>query len=301
MHPLSGEETMAKRPVNIQFKVNNPKKDTGRFAFILVVSVLLVLSVSLLIIFASNGFNINGAFGIDAQTETETQTEETQIKAEGSKTYVFWCADDDDLKFLWIAKFELPERKVSVCALDTDSELTVASDSENNYKKSETIAQIFAKYGKKELINYIEKNFGIKADGYVGSTPEQFKVMINYFGGIDVTVNEQIEYRDSDMALVLVKGNQNLKGDSFYKYICYLGKLGENGMQQQAVALNEVLSDVFVPSNANRGTNIFSKISNTLDTNLTIVDFSCVEDSAAYFAENGIAVKNICKTPDEMK
>lgn len=290
---------MARKPKNIMFKTTRQSQggDNKKFAAILIASVVAVLAVSIFVIMSKNDFDIKNVLGGDAPTETQPQqmiSQETEIEA--SKTYIFWCADDSEseLRFAWLVKFILPERRVSICVLDLD--MRVGSG-----ENPQSIRHIFKQQGVKALVSSIKAEFGFEIDGSIGSDDESFKSMVNYFGGFDITVPEQIEYRSGELTVILVKGKQNLKGDSLFKYIRYLGTLGERGRALQAAALGEMLDFVFKPSNTNRCSSIFSRISNTLETDLTIVDYSSAEEGIKVFAENGIASKRTAETPEEFE
>lgn len=290
---------MARKPKNIMFKTARQSRggDNKRFAAILIACVVAILAVSVFVILSKNDFDIKSVLGGDAPTESQPeQSVSDEAEIEASKTYLLWCADDSvsELRFAWLVNFTLPERRVKLCALDTDMRL---GDEENR----QSIKYIFKHNGIKSLVSEMEEDFGFRIDGYIGSDDESFKSMVNYFGGFDITVPEQIDYRSGELTVILVKGKQNLKGDSLFKYIRYLGTLGERGRSLQAAALGEMLDFVFKPSNINRLGNIFSRISNTLETDLTIVDYSSAEEGIKVFAENGVALKRTSESPDEFK
>lgn len=274
---------MAKRPKNIMFKTTRQSKgeETKKFTVILVLCVVIVLAGSLIFI-AGNGKS-NG--------EEVTEVEE-QVKIEAEKTYLFWCADENELRFAWLVNVEMPERRAVVCALDINQKLGGGYD--------ESIRQIFASSGAKKLIEGMEAEFETKIDGYIGSDEESFKSMINSLGGIDITVPEQISYRSGSFALTLVKGKQNMKGDTLFKYIRYLCTLGEDGRDLQADAMSEMLAYVFRESNLNKCDSIFSRLSNTLDTNLTIVDYSSAKQGIEILVEEGFASIRTVEKPEKV-
>lgn len=289
---------MARKPKNVMFRTSKQRigNDTKKFAAILIGCVLTVLAVSIFAILSKNDFNVKNIIGGDAPTETvpeELITQEAEIEA--SKTYLFWCADDSgtELRFAWLVNFELPARKASVCTLDLNRRIVFEN-------QEQSMRHIFRQKGIKTLVSCIENGTEIEIDGHIGSDDESFKSMINYLGGIDITVPEQIDYRSGDLNVLLVKGKQNLKGDTLFKYLRYLGTLDEKGRKLQASAMNEILDYVFKPSNINRCSYIFSKISNSLETDLTIVDYSSAEQGIKLLVENGFATKRIVETPEDL-
>ena len=286
---------MAKKPRNVKFRTVRQSNDaeTKRFAAVLVGCVAFILAVSVLFILSKHDFDLKSALGGDAETEIiieETQSVQADIEAD--RTYLFWCEDSStgELRFAWTVNFRLPKRTVFICTLDLDTRIEAGGESISIRKANQTASM-------KEIVWGIEKLYDIKLDGYIGSDDESFKSMVNYFGGFDVTVPEQIEYKSGDLSVILVKGKQNLKGDSLFRYMRYLSTQGERGRRLMASAIGEILDGVFKPSNTNRCSTIFSRISNTLETDLTIVDFSTSEKGIKLIAENGFTSKRTIETP----
>lgn len=275
---------MAKRPKNIMFKTTKQSKgeETKKFVAILVFCVVAVLAVSIFAIVSGNSKDDGGVTLVEEQAEIEAE-----------KTYLFWCADGSELRFAWLVNVEMPERRAVVCTLDVNRKLG------GGYEES--IRQVFASEGIKKLVADMEAEFETQIDGYIGSDEEGFKSMINYFGGFDITVPEQITYRSGDFALTLVKGKQNMKGDTLFKYIRYLCTLDEDGRDLQANAMSEMLACVFKPSNISKCDSIFSRISNTLETDLTIVDYSSAKSGIEILVEEGFASIRTVDKPEKVK
>ena len=115
-----------------------------------------------------------------------------------------------------------------------------------------------------------------------------FKSIINYFGGVNITVPEQIIHKTDEMNLVLVKGRQNMKGETFYKYLRYVVLMGDSMVAERNEAIKAVFASVFEKDNTESRTKIFSKLSNTLKTDITIVDFSKADEAIVLLMENGV-------------
>ncbi len=294
---------MARKHKNMVFKTSRQDKaDMKKFAAILVSCVVGILAISVFAILSKHDFDVKSALGGDAESTTEIEeTTENPVAIKADKTYLFWCADDNGkvFRFAWLVNFRLPERRVSVCALNPDDMLNVSADSQSDEKIFLSVKDVFHSHGIKEIVSLIENGYGINIDGYIGSEDESFKTMINYLGGVDITVPEQIEYKASEFAVILVKGKQNLKGDTLFKYLRYLSTLGEKGKNQLTYAMNEMLDYVFKSSNIKRGEAFFSKISNTLETDLSIVDFSTSEEGIKIFMQEGFSSKKTLDSPEE--
>lgn len=287
---------MAKNPKNVMFRTQKQSEDRKfkKFSAIFASCVLVILIVSCFAILKKYDFDIRTAMGGEPETTTEVSTQEdTLIQTQGDKTYFLWCADEkNDLHFAWLVNFKVPEMAVSVCTLPLDTILSGGT---------ETLASSFRKYGENTTVEYLEEFLGFSVDGYIGSDDESFKAMINYFGGMNITVPEQIEYRGSEYTVILVKGKQNLMADTLFKYMRYLGTLGPRGRNHQATALMEMLDGIFREKNIGKSEKYFSKLSNTLKTNLSIVDYLAAKEAAEAFMQRGIKDKNIVQSPREIK
>ncbi len=269
--------------------------ETKRFFAFFFAGVAVILLVSCLAILSKHDFNIRSAISGEAETETTTQAQETGIpEVYANGTYLFWCASEDrqSMHFAWIVNVKMPERRLMVYTLQPE---TVAKVGGN----AMSLENVYSRFGEAQLAAAVESASGIELDGYIGSTDDSFKNMINYFGGIDVTVPEQVEYRGDGLTLLLIKGKQNMKGDTLLKYLKYISTLGAKSGSMQANVLGSVFENIFTPSYASRGERIFSKISNSLITDLTIVDFSKSEKAARILAENGFEVIKTVDSPEE--
>lgn len=270
-----------------------------KFALILVSCVLSILVISCLAILKKYNFDVKSALGGNAETEVSEETTLVQpVEVEADKNYLFWCADDEEgFYFAWLVNIKLPERTATVLTLENDMRIPVSPESE----ETESIEKVYLSSGINELVNRLESALELEIEGHIGSDPEAFKSMINYFGGMDITVPEQIEYKGSEFSVILVKGKQNIKGDSLFKYLRYLGTLGEKGRNLQASAMLEMLDWVFKPANTKKSGNIFSRLSNTLETDLTIVDFSSSKKGIDVLTENGLHSKKTAESVDDFK
>lgn len=191
-----------------------------------------------------------------------------------------------------IIRFSLPECNVSVLSIDPKEALAAT------HTGTESPASIYLKAGESALIDAIEDAYGMKIDRYIGATETDFKSFINYFGGIEINVPEQVNYRDSEMSLVLIKGDQTLKGDTFFKYMLYLDSLGSEGKERQSVAMYHLLKGIFNPDNLRKRNKIFKQITNDMLTDISIVDFSSEEDGIVMLMENGITHVDIVDNPE---
>lgn len=289
---------MAKRnKKNIMFRTQKQSAngETKKFFAIFFSCVLLILLISCLAILNKYDFNLKSAVSGEAETETTTEVVETTLPSvNANETFLFWCASEDrtDMHFAWLVNVKMPERELTVCSVKPETVV------ENNGVTS-TLEKIYSRSGENGFRDAVAEMAGIEIDGYAGSTPDGFKSMINYFGGVDITVPEQVEFRNTQITLLLIKGKQNMKGDTLYKYMTYLDTLGEDGEERRSRAVAEVFEHVFKPANARRCASIFSEFSNTLKTDFSIVKFSSSEQAVNILMENGFEALRTAESVSE--
>lgn len=282
---------------NIIFKTQrqNNSGELKRFASIFAACVIGIAGVSCLAILSKFDFDIKSAVGGDMQTETSVVETTTELSvAETDATLLMWCADSkrENLRFLWLCSFEVPENEVKLYSLDPKTVVDSGG-------VSRTLEGCYSASGATELIKAVESFAGVKINRYIGSTDSQFKTMINYFGGFEINVPEQTEYRSEEFNLMLIKGKQNIKGDTMFRYMRYLATNGTQGRVQQSEVLMQILSSVLSKKNTDRMSNIYSKLSNNLTTDITIVDFSQNEQALTALTEKGILRKTVVQSVED--
>ncbi|MBO5859926.1 MAG: LCP family protein [Clostridia bacterium] len=283
-----------KKNLVFETKKRSDRGNTRKFWLALITGVLIILVASTTMILKSNDFDINSAFGFEKETEVTQETTEVQpVTFEAERTFLIWCADSrrENIHFLSLVKVSLPKCKVTVCSIDPKTTL-----SENG-----SAASIYLKSGESALVSALETTYGINIDRYISATETDFKSFVNYFGGIKITIPEQINYRNEEMSLVLIKGNQSLKGDTLFKYMLYLNSLGYEGKLRQSGAISEMLGNIFSPGNQNKSNRIFKQITNDMSTDISIVDFSSEADGINMLMQNGILQVEIVELPENFR
>ena len=241
-----------------------------------------MLAVSVAIILVQNDFDVNAALGIEKETTTEkAETTAPPVTAEADDTFLFWCAsaDREEIFFMNIIRVTLPDCAVEVCPVNVESVVS---------REGKTAQEVYLESGENGLVAAVEYSCSVNIDRYAGATETKFKSMVNYFGGFKVTVDEQINYRSEEMNLVLIKGNQNMKGDTLFKYLRYLTMNGQDGMENQAAVMIEIFENIFNESNVNKRERIYNEFANTFITDITMVDYSKAEDGIVMLMENGV-------------
>lgn len=258
--------------------------ENKKINIIFAAAVVLILVISCVVILAKNDFNLKAAVGGDIEASSETTEEaSTANLSKSDKYYLLWCADQEnkELKFLWIARVTTPKVQLKVYAPSTDDML----EYEGQYY---TIGNLYSIYGEKIFTETLENYYGINFSAYIGSSPEMFKQMINYFGGITVDLEEQIEYK-GNFNLILMKGSNTLKGELAYKYLIYTGFGTNTELSDRSEAFILLIEKVFTQNYSQKADTIFSRIVNNMTTNITVMQYSENTDLLNYLFDNGFS------------
>ena len=272
------------------------KVKTKKFITVFAVGAAVVLALSLAAILGKNDFNIRAAIGGDAETKADRQ--ENAVKASASdsdKIYFLWVASKDrsEMRFIWLVRVQMPEARFSICTVNPESILTIGG-------KGVTFEDIYAKSGEKELVAAMKAYSGLEIDKYIGASDENFKALVNYLGGVQINVPEQIEYKSEEFNTILVRGMQNMKGDTLFRYLRYLGVTEYEGPRSQSKIFGDFLKNLFSEKYVEKRSSIFSKISNSMITNISIVDFSSHDADVKALMESGIGSIDIVSVPSEL-
>lgn len=268
--------------------------ENKKFAIIFSVCVLLIIAVSCLIILAKNDFDVHTALGGDIKVTKEVKAEDTVDIAESDKYYLLWCSDSesDELQFMWIVRAQMPGRRVTVFAPSVDEVVDYGSS-------ANTFSRIYCSLGESGLKKAIENTYGIKISKYIGSNTESFKQMINYLGSVAVNVSENIEYK-GNFSLILMRGENDIKGDQLYKYLIYLAYEELPDLSKRSDVLITILNSLFVPGRYAGVETVYSRIANLLVTDISIVDYSGAGKLIRYMYDNGISEAVVARNIEEL-
>jgi anionic cell wall polymer biosynthesis LytR-Cps2A-Psr (LCP) family protein len=258
--------------------------ENKKINIIFAAAVILILVISCVAILAKNDFNLKAAVGGDIEVSSETTEEaSTANLSKSDKYYLLWCTDQEnkELKFLWIARVTTPKVQLKVYAPSTDDMV----EYEGQYY---TIGNLYSIYGEKIFTETLENYYDINFSAYIGSSPEMFKQMINYFGGITVDLEEQIEYK-GNFNLILMKGSNTLKGELAYKYLIYTGFGTNTELSDRSEAFILLIEKVFTQNYSQKADTIFSRIVNNMTTNITVMQYSENTDLLNYLFDNGFS------------
>lgn len=274
------------------------KRSTGtrkKFTVFFICAVVLLLGVSCTVILVKNNFDIHAAVGGDIVATSEEDEETSAVIGDATKNYLLWCSNTQtgQLDFLWLVKAEFPGKDLLICSVSPSEILTY---NEQNM----TVASVFSGYNSNGLIAALSETYGIEIDSYMGSNTESFKQMVNMFGSVTVDLDRAIEYRGS-FNLILPKGENALKGDTVYKYLVYLSTDIENGLEKRSRVLENILNVAFLEKYSGRTDKIFTKMSNAVTTDITIVKYSASRDLIINAFREGLGEIDITNNIEDMK
>lgn len=264
----------------VQFETDRKNEKTGikKLAVILVAGTLLILTLSIVAILYKNDFDFSRVLsGEPAATEAETDDENEEIP-DFRRNYILWCLDDENktLTFVMQVGVSAKSGKISIKSISPNVSVT---SGENTL----TLNSFYNEFGAGGLKEALQIYCGHGFDAYLGSDKTSFRTMIDFMGSIKVNVGEQIDYRSEDFNLILIKGENTMKGDTLYKYFKYLSNLGPQGLEIQAKTMKEVIEAYLTEKNYSRFSSVSSKMLNTLVTDMTALNFTENEEMIKYF------------------
>lgn len=261
------------------------RRRLGRFFGAAAVFLALFLVVSAVYIgIHSGGFT----FGADETTESATDTSQIVEDVTGVKNLLLLCATPEktDIRFLAVVQINFDETSYSVCAFSP-------RETANTGDRFGSFLEHFQAGGVKQLIRAVEKISGIHIDRYIASDDNTFKRAINTMGPVVFSFPEQINYRGADFAIVLIQGEQKMRGDDLLKYLRYCGAIGDEGLRMQAVALGELFVQYINEKNINKRDNLYSALINALTSDISVMDFKKAKPMLEYMQAKPFEVQSL--------
>lgn len=286
-----------KKNADLIFKTKKERSagQLKKFALALLCFVVVFGSLSVLYFFKSYNFNLDSALGKSEPSSTAPASSVRSVTEKKCTDFLFFSASPDKkrLNFVYVVRTLLPECRVIICPLPLNTPCAPQGE-------WRTLQELYAEGGTAALTSGVNMVCQLTVSRSVMSTDETFKQAVNYLGGFTVTVSDHVEYR-GDFNLILVKGNQSLKGDSILKYLRYLGMLeNDAGVPAQALVLRDILSSVLNENYSEKKNSVFSKLSNILTTDVSIVDFSAAGSSLELLMQPGKTQYVCVASPDEL-
>lgn len=280
---------MAKRK-GMKFRTTQEKK-TKQFRLFLLgfIGFLLVFAlISVAYMFKSHHLSMNDLFPEREAESTGESTDEALAPLSGKAAFMFACVSDDkdDLYLVAAVNADLDSGEVRVCAFDPNTTADVSGN-------KNTLKGHYKTGGSRELKNAVDALCGFTADKYAVSTANQFKNAINVLSGAQISVPERVSYKTKELSVSLMPGNQTVKGETLLKYFRYFLTPSGGGAQKQSELLCVLFSQYINKTYLASGRNYFSQIIDSLDTDISIVDFSRYERTLSAMAAGDIKYTSV--------
>ena len=261
------------------------RRRLGRFFGAVAVFLVVFFAVSAVYIgIHSGGFSLH----TDPKTsETEGSTE-PMPEVSGVKNLLLLCVSPDktEFRFLTVLQINFNDNTYAISSFSP-------RESVNTGDKLATLLEHYQTGGVKQLTRAIETRSGIQIDRYIASDDNSFKRAINSMGAVVFTFPEQINYRGKDFAIVLIQGEQKMRGDDLLKYLRYCAALGEEGLDMQSQALGELFRQYINEKNLGKMNNLYNTLINTLTSDISVMDFKKARGMLEYLQRNDFEIQCI--------
>ena len=219
---------------------------------------------------------------------------ETDVSAEpmpevsGVKNLLLLCASPDktDIRFLTVMQINFDDNTYTISSFSP-------RESVNTGDKLATLLEHYQSGGVRQLTRAMETRSGIRIDRYIASDDNTFKRAINSMGAVTFNFPEQVNYRSEDFAIVLIEGEQKMRGDDLLKYLRYCGALGEEGLDMQSQAIGEMFRQYINEKNLGKMNNLYSSLINTVSSDISAMDFKKARGMLEYMQRNDFEIQCI--------
>lgn len=241
-----------------------------RFAVAFSCFFVLLASISFLLLLKHYDFNLSAIASPKEQTTAEETTVQPAPQVEGVRNYLLVCTADADstMRFAAVVTADMNNKVLSIKGLNTSASVTASGH-------TGTFSQHLSYGGSPQLMLAAEKLSGLKIDKYVCSKDSKFKSIINYVGGIEMTVEKAIDIRTPELTAIIGAGRQTMTGDTMLKYI----RVFENSPEAQAQIIAQMIEQKLTPANLSKADSYYKRIINLADSNISVVDFADMKRS----------------------
>ncbi len=268
---------MAKYGLDLQRK-NKKRKTTALIIGFLCFAIVLG-SVSTLLLWRSLNYDFENIFNKNQESTTEvvTTVPAEKVAYEGSALFLVAVTSDDgkEVDFMNFISVDLKDRIIRVIPIDISLQNA----------EGKTPADVLLSNGIKAAAEHLEKQNNTQIGKYLVFTESGYKSVFRALGDITLTVNEQVEYDTPDMFLELNRGSNTLTPEKTYKYMKYLcetqspEQCSKLNAQIIVAAFNAFFNSKKFDYDSN---DLFSKLINYCDTDISIVDYTEAKDKIQY-------------------
>lgn len=235
-------------------------------------------------------FDLSPLLNARGEEETSEPTEPASKFAPGSAPshFLLFCTDSEllELRFVVVVRVNMNEKVFTVCSLSENERVSVEG-------VNETFLQHYLDGGAKRLVAAVERFNGIKIDKHIATSDNGFKKAVNSVGQFKLTLSEQINYRKSDFSIMLIEGEQKLRGDDLLKYMRYCKYIGDEGLDLQAEAVGMMLTQYINTENLAKSDALFSSVINNVESDITVMDFKSAAQALSFIAQTGFKTETV--------
>jgi LCP family protein required for cell wall assembly len=161
---------------------------------------------------------------------------------------------------------DVEDRNVRVLSLPRDTRVNIPGHGQQKLNHAYA-------FGKVDLLKAtVERFLGTNIHYYVKIDYDNFPKLVDLVGGVDITVEKPMKYRDKkqNLNIDIPAGRQRMNGETALKYVRFrkdaLGDIGRVQRQQQF--LKSLLRRIYEPENLIRFTELAEGIKSTLVTDI---------------------------------
>lgn len=198
--------------------------------------------------------------------------------------FVLLMLYDDDFKEtdnqIILLKFDEKSKKITCVCLPEMIDSTV------RYKIGSLNAQI--EYGGiLQLKLAVENLFSVIVDKYIACPFSAIETIVDDMGGVEFNIEEKLYYTDEGLILTdLSAGLQTLNGQQVLEYLRYDWTDNYVKANKRAAISSVAFKKFFFNNNASKIENIFTKVANLLETDISIIDIYSLNEKVSVFEEN---------------
>lgn len=290
------------------------KKNTLKITLIFIGAIILLAAIVTLAVFAGRTDVADGEKAVVSLDATESDRAY-------ARPYTLLISGRDSAAglsdALMLVRVESMNKRATVLQIPRD---TYAEYTENSYKKINGAAASLG--GMAQLCAFLSEAFGIEINGYVSVDMEALPSLVDSVGGVDIELDEPLEYNDPEqnLSINLPAGKQKLDGKTALHFLRYrsgyvrgdigrmdaqkifLAALGRRVRGLDAIELALLASAMLPNIDTNvtlpQALSLVSSVSKIPDENIVLVTLSgdevvAEQSGASYYSISAPAAKEI--------
>ncbi len=261
---------MAKQLTYTNYSTGSRRRTAGTVGII--VAALLIGFVSVVILLASNDFDIKRALGMRTREDTTIAEADATLPAMAVITapkdvysFLLICGDDgEELSFMAEITVTLSSADIGVHAVSPQQLITYNG-------RTLTVEEMFREHSY-DLVSCYRENSTLEFDKYLRLNTSRFKKLMTELGPITVQLDYDIPYVVDEITYTFRKGENSLTSDLLLKYMT-LSASGDALLDNQEKALCALLETHFTDALVEGGEDYFSSFITHFNTDISIYDY----------------------------